>query len=361
MESQVTYGYNDAWKAIIRPQRDIYKEEDLGLKSFLLDSREFKRTDLNIKNERGLILRCSFFEPVDSQRAAKELPCVIYLHGNSSSRIEAIPYVSLLLPSDITLFCFDFAGSGLSEGEYVSLGWWEREDLKVVIEYLRGTGRVSSIALWGRSMGAVTALLHADRDPSIAGLVLDSPFASMNRLTEELLNKYASNVPGFVLSVLLWFVKKSIKSRANFSMDDLVPIDHVGSAFIPAQFIVANADDFICPSHGVLLYEQYAGDKHLVKVEGDHNSKRPNHALSTIYIFLFNTLMVSTLLPGHKLQIPNVSKLAYPKHVIPPPVSMIVLDPKEANLEEVEDEDLKKAIKDSLVTYELENEQSKFG
>ena len=175
MEARQTYGYSDAWKAIIRPERDEYTEGDLGLRSFLLGDKEFKRTDIAIKNERGLKLSCSFFEPIDSQRVAKELPCVIYLHGNSSSRMEAIPYANLFLPSDITLFCFDFAGSGKSDGEYVSLGWWEREDLKVVINYLRETGRVSTIALWGRSMGAVTALLYANRDPSLAGIVVDSP------------------------------------------------------------------------------------------------------------------------------------------------------------------------------------------
>lgn len=35
-------------------------------------------------------------------------------------------------------------------------------------------------------MGAVTALLHGDRDPSIAGMVLDSPFSSMKGLVKEL-------------------------------------------------------------------------------------------------------------------------------------------------------------------------------
>jgi len=361
MEHQKKYGYNDAWKAIIRPPRDTYDEKDLGSNQFSIGSRKFKRTDLNIRNERGLILRCSFFEPDNSQRVAKELPCVIYLHGNSSSRVEAIPYLGLLLPSEITLFCFDFAGSGQSEGEYVSLGWWEREDLKVVIEYLRGTGRVSTIALWGRSMGAATALLHAYRDPSIAGLVLDSPFASMNRLTEELINKHTGKVPGFTISVFLWFVKKTIKSKAQFNMDDLVPLNYVESEYIPAQFIVAKSDDFINPSHGTLLYEKYAGDKNLIEVEGGHNTKRPNHALSTIYVFLHNALRVETLLPGRKLELPNLAKLAYPKHEIPSPESVIVLDPKEANLEEVEDEDLKKAIEMSLETYELESERWKFG
>lgn len=40
-------------------------------------------------------------------------------------------------------------------------------------------------------MGAVTALMHADRDPSIAGLVLDSPFTSLRTLAEELAKTHA--------------------------------------------------------------------------------------------------------------------------------------------------------------------------
>lgn len=39
------------------------------------------------------------------------------------------------------------------------------------MEYLRSTGTVSTLGLWGRSMGAVTALLYSQRDPSIAGVV----------------------------------------------------------------------------------------------------------------------------------------------------------------------------------------------
>jgi alpha/beta superfamily hydrolase len=38
---------------------------------------------------------------------------------------------------NITVFSFDFSGCGLSEGEYISLGWNEKDDLKTVIDYLR--------------------------------------------------------------------------------------------------------------------------------------------------------------------------------------------------------------------------------
>ena len=84
-----------------------------------------------------------------------------------------------LCPENMTVFSLDFAGSGQSDGEYISLGWYEREDVLTVTDYLRGLGTVSTIALWGRSMGAATTILHADRDHSIAGIVVDSSFASL--------------------------------------------------------------------------------------------------------------------------------------------------------------------------------------
>jgi alpha/beta superfamily hydrolase len=93
------------------------------------------------------------------------------MHGNSSARVEGLPELALCLSIGATMLSFDFAGSGQSEGEFVSLGFFEREDLKAVVAHLRASGRVSTIGLWGRSMGAATALMHGDRDPSIAAMV----------------------------------------------------------------------------------------------------------------------------------------------------------------------------------------------
>ena len=101
----------------------------------------------------------------------QRLPCVIYLHGNSSARPEAVSVLTLVLSLGATLCAFDCSGSGMSDGEYVSLGFWERDDLGSVVEHLRASGDVGAIALWGRSMGAATALLHGDRDPGIAAMV----------------------------------------------------------------------------------------------------------------------------------------------------------------------------------------------
>jgi alpha-beta hydrolase superfamily lysophospholipase len=61
-----------------------------------------------------------------------------------------------------------------------------------VVDHLRDQGHTSKIGIWGQSMGAVTALLYANRDPSIAGIVLDSPFSSLNKLMMELVDKFTA-------------------------------------------------------------------------------------------------------------------------------------------------------------------------
>jgi hypothetical protein len=38
---------------------------------------------------------------------------MIYMHGNSSARVEALPQLSLCLSLGITLVAMDFAGSGM--------------------------------------------------------------------------------------------------------------------------------------------------------------------------------------------------------------------------------------------------------
>ena len=53
---------------------------------------------------------------------------------------------------------FDFSGSGMSEGQYVTLGVRESEDLEDVIEVLLKENKIREFGLWGRSMGAVTGI-----------------------------------------------------------------------------------------------------------------------------------------------------------------------------------------------------------
>ena len=284
--------YDDLWKAVIRPTRDEYTDAELGPEKFEIKGKFYKRTDFTLTNNRKLKLQCSYWEPYDEEREFERLPCVVYLHGNSSSRCEAVSEVKYLLPMNITFFAFDFSGCGRSEGEYISLGWYERDDVECVIEYLRKTNKVSTIGLWGRSMGAVTAIMYGDRDPSIAGLVLDSAFASLKVLIEELVKDRVS-LPNFVLNQATKLVKSTVSKKAKFNLDDIEPIKYAVRCFIPALFCHGKNDNFVKVHHCKELYDVYPGDKNVIYEEGDHNTARSKFFRDSASIFFYNTLQVA--------------------------------------------------------------------
>ena len=284
--------------------------EALGPPAFNFCGKRFTRTDFTLRTKRGYNLECSHWEPVE--RATDRIPAVIYMHGNSSARVEVIPQLSYLLSLGVAVFAFDFAGSGKSDGEYVSLGYYEREDLSCIVAHLRATNVVSTIALWGRSMGAATALMFGDRDPSIACMILDSSFADLTQLCEEMVEKARDQgivVPNLIVSVAIRMLQGSVKKQAGFNIKQISPICHADKCFIPALFVAGEHDDFIKKHHSEDIYEKYAGDKNLIVVEGDHNSPRPKFMFDSASIFLQTCLQIPT---EWSLQVPVSMNLMCP-------------------------------------------------
>ncbi|XP_061345472.1 uncharacterized protein LOC133291265 isoform X2 [Gastrolobium bilobum] len=275
---------------IIRPPRAEYDpKSDLLDQEFMLKGKWYQRKDVEIKNSRGDVLQCSHYIPIVSPEG-KPLPCVIYCHGNSGCRADASEAAIILLPSNITVFALDFSGSGLSGGEHVTLGWNEKDDLRAVVNYLRDDGNVSLIGLWGRSMGAVTSLMYGAEDPSIAGMVLDSPFSDLVDLMMELVDTYKVRLPKFTVKFAIQYMRRAIQKKAKFDIMDLNTIKVAKSCFVPALLGHAIDDDFINPHHSDSIFEAYMGDKNIIKFEGDHNSPRPQFYFDSINIFFHNVL-----------------------------------------------------------------------
>ncbi|XP_019230217.1 PREDICTED: uncharacterized protein LOC109211170 [Nicotiana attenuata] len=275
---------------IIRPPRAEYDpKNDLLDEEFMLKGKWYQRKDLEVKNSRDDVLKCTHYMPL-IRPEGKPLPCVIYCHGNSGCRADASEAAIILLPLNITVFTLDFSGSGLSGGEHVTLGWNEKDDLRAVVEYLRTDGNVSLIGLWGRSMGAVTSLMYGAEDPSIAGMVLDSPFSDLVDLMMELVDTYKIRLPKFTVKFAIQYMRRAVLKKAKFDITELNTIKVAKSCFVPVLLGHAVDDDFIQPHHSDRVFEAYMGDKNIIKFEGDHNSPRPQFYFDSISIFFNNVL-----------------------------------------------------------------------
>lgn len=276
------------WNLVIRPPRAWYDAKwALGPQRLKVCGRHAVREDVRLRTSRGLHLECSHYRPAGG---TEQMPVVIYLHGNSSCRLEVFEVLPALLDKGISVFCYDAAGCGLSEGEYISLGWHEQDDLACVVAHLRRSHHCGSIGLWGRSMGAVTALLYADGDAKICALCADSPFASLPELMLHLASTAPVSVPKWLASMALALVGMRVRALANFDLDDVVPLKHVQKCRMPAIFLHAVQDNFVPIDHVRRLFCAYAGGKELLQMPGDHNSRRDPDAVQHAAEFLSRAL-----------------------------------------------------------------------
>ena len=107
-------------------------------------------------------------------------PTILYLHGNGGSKMEMLPIIRADFAKNYNFCGLDFCGCGQSEGDTISYGVNEVDDIEAVVKYLRQKYHIQDIHLWGRSMGAVAAILYCKRAPfPISSMVLDSPFPSL--------------------------------------------------------------------------------------------------------------------------------------------------------------------------------------
>ena len=288
-QGQLDLSYETLWKSIIRPPRDEYDIDQLGDNKFFHKGKTYIRHDYELINKRGQLIQCSFLEEDIETRESYLMPVVIYLHGNSSSRIEGFRNAPELLKNGINVVIFDFAGCGLSEGEYISLGWFEKDDVKLIIDFVEKLPGVYTIGLWGRSMGAATTMFYAHCDLRIKAICMDSPFSDFKLLAKELCLKYIS-LPNFVLTTTMSFVKNTVKEKCGLDIDKLKPILYANKTKTPAFFLHAVADELISLEQTLKLVENYGGEKFINVVEGGHNSLRQKHVLEKIANFFVTYL-----------------------------------------------------------------------
>ena len=220
---------------------------------------------------------------------------MIYCHSNSGSRVECLKNAKTLLKNGFGLCCFDFSGSGCSGGEYVTLGYNESEDLKVIITFLKESGLSQEIFLWGRSMGAATVLLYnlIYNDPNITGLILDSPYSNLRSLALEIA-QISIKLPKFMLNPIINSIEKEMKKKVEGlsldSMDLVSKLKKTGTMRTPAYFITS-LNDTVVPAYHVEELKKLWGKEGILKyINAKHYENREDSTNDACLNFMKETL-----------------------------------------------------------------------
>ncbi|OHT12539.1 Clan SC, family S33, methylesterase-like serine peptidase [Tritrichomonas foetus] len=272
-EASLMENANRAINVIIRPPRTTYKLEELTNIYFDIKLPPIPRIPISFKNRNGLNLVGSFYIS-GSFNTEKTHYCVVYLHGNVGTQKEGRFLVKYLCPRGICVYCFDFAGSGLSGGEYVTLGHNEQYDIVDSLDFLRDHFHVTHFVLWGRSMGAASAVLAASLHPMIKGIIVDSAYSSLSSLFSAIAQQ--TPLPSFIRPMAVWWIKHEVQQRAGFDCNDVNPSKIAAkNVNVPLFLGHCTDDNFVPYSHGVKIYQKYAcPDKEMMTMTGGHNGVR---------------------------------------------------------------------------------------
>ena len=267
---------------IVRPPRASYEVTKLE-KEITYDKYIIKRQDVVLKKSDDDYILGSFFPPTPS--FAPGNPCIIFLHGNASSQIEGMFLPKILYNLGIAVLTLDLGGSGNSYGQYISLGYHERDDVRLAIEYLRKKKDVDNIVLWGRSMGAsIAAWCAAEKDLHLSGVISDSPYISVDAIISDMIGD--SPILKILSKLFVPLTDRKVKKKIGVSLHQINLIEDVKKARVPLFIIHTKSDSFIKVHQGRELFDAYGGNrKFLYTPKGDHATHRQNYTISQALYF----------------------------------------------------------------------------
>lgn len=216
---------------------------------------------------------------------------VVYLHTHSGCRVEGRDLVPVLMDK-FAVCLFDFCGYGHSEGEYSTLGINEQADIFSIMTHLRDIEGFRHFYLWGRSMGAVSAIrfCYNAKGKGCRAMILDSPFSEVRTMIVDVMTSHSS-IPEFLIRTALLPMGATLKNKTGVDVLENNPFEMVPNLEVPCLFMVGTEDKISKPERVREMYEQYGclkgvKRKRLHTFQGEHASFRSEETVEIAVKFL---------------------------------------------------------------------------
>jgi uncharacterized protein len=184
---------------------------------------------------------------------------VALFHGYGGDKSRMLGKAEALVQLGYNTLLVDFMGSGTSEGNSTSIGFWEAEQVKTAYAYLLEK-EAEPIYLFGTSMGAV-AIMKAMQDyPALApaGLILEVPFGTMQRTVE---NRFRIvGAPAFPVAHLLLFWGGL---QQGFNAYTHNPVEYARAISTPTLLLYGEQDDRVDREEIDDIFANLQGEKEL--------------------------------------------------------------------------------------------------
>ncbi|MGM0899978.1 MAG: alpha/beta hydrolase [Bacillota bacterium] len=236
----------------------LKRDEEAGF----LKPTEFEalpKRDVIIPSPFGYSLKAIIVEPWQTNRY------MIFCHGVTENKMSSVKYMNLFIERGFNAIIYDQRRHGDSGGKTTSYGFYEKFDLKAVVDWLRKDKDANLfLGIHGESMGAATVLQYAGMlEDSADFYVADCAYSNFEEQLAYRVKEEVKLPPQLMLPIARLF----LKIRDRYPLKEVSPISAVEQIEKPILFIHSKKDDYILPDMTERLFMRKKGPKHLFLAE----------------------------------------------------------------------------------------------
>jgi uncharacterized protein len=186
---------------------------------------------------------------------------VVYLHGVADNRSSAVSAIDWLTQRGFDVVAYDSRAHGQSDGTICTYGFYEKRDLKHVIDSLAS----GPVVLIGSSLGGAVAIQGAAADERVTGVIAAEAFSDLRTIAIE-------RAPRFLTRPVVARAFRVAEERGHFDVAAVSPAVAAASLRIPVLLIHGANDVETRPEHSRRIFAALKGPKQLLLVPGaGHN------------------------------------------------------------------------------------------
>lgn len=194
---------------------------------------------------------------------------VVYLHGVADNRSSAVGVIDWLTRRGFDVVAYDSRGHGQSDGDVCTYGFYEKRDLKHVIDTLPP----GPVFLMGNSLGGAVAIQGAAESDRVAGVIAAESFSDLRTIATE-------RAPRFLPSPVIARAFRIAEEQGRFQIDSVSPAAAAASVRVPVLLIHGADDVETLPEHSRRILSALNGPKQLVLVPHARHNQSLNDPLA---------------------------------------------------------------------------------
>ncbi len=241
------------------PRDKLFIREAQGGRFNQASYDKINKQQFTVMSDFGYLLSCELLKP--EQTTGK---LAILCHGFSRSKYGSMIYAEIFLKLGYKVLIYDHRNHGLSGKAYTSMGYFEKYDLKKIVDWCyQRYGPDISIVTHGESMGGATVILHQGIDPRISCVISDCAYSDLKQLLVHQLHTYY-HLPKLLIPAesLITYL------RAGFWYRDVSPIRVVSRMKRPLLLIHGKRDRYVPASMAKQMYACKKNKKAIYLVAG---------------------------------------------------------------------------------------------